>query len=58
MDKYQLLYDIKSPKDIKNKSISELNELASLIREFIIDRVSEHGGHLSSNLGVIEALCF
>ena len=56
MDKYQLLYDIKSPKDIKNKSISELNELASLIREFIIDRVSEHGGHLSSNLGVIEAV--
>ena len=55
MDKYQTLYEIKSPQDIKNKTIKELNELANLIREFIIDKVSEHGGHLSSNLGVIEA---
>ena len=56
MDKYQLLYEIKSPQDIKNKSIAELNDLAKLIREFIIERVSEHGGHLSSNLGAIEAV--
>ena len=40
--------------NIKNFSITELNILCSEIREFIIDKVSKNGGHLASNLGVVE----
>ena len=56
MDKYEALYNIKSPSDIKGKKVDELKSLASLIREFILDKVSANGGHLSSNLGTIEAV--
>ena len=45
---------IKEPNDIKNLSIDELNNLAKDIRSFIIESVSKTGGHLASNLGVIE----
>ncbi|XMB72375.1 1-deoxy-D-xylulose-5-phosphate synthase [Mycoplasmatota bacterium WC30] len=48
------LLEIKDPKFVKDLSIEELNELASEIRSFIIDKVSKSGGHLSSNLGVVE----
>lgn len=46
---------IKSPEFIKKLSISELEQLCDDIRKFIIDNVSKTGGHLSSNLGVVEA---
>lgn len=46
--------DIKSPKDIKNMDINELNELSEKIRDFLVDSISKTGGHLSSNLGVVE----
>ena len=49
-----IIDDINYPSDIKNLSRKELKTLAKEIREFIIDSVSETGGHLSSNLGVIE----
>ncbi len=49
-----LLNDISSPKDIKNLSYKELDNLASQIRERIIQVVGSNGGHLSSNLGVVE----
>lgn len=39
---------------IKNMNINELNEFAEEIREFLIDKVSKTGGHLASNLGVVE----
>lgn len=55
MENYKHIYNIKSPEYLKNKSIKELEEIASEIREFIIDKVSITGGHLSSNLGVVEA---
>ncbi len=48
------LLEIKEPKFIKDLSVEELNELASEIRSFIIDKVSKSGGHLSSNLGIVE----
>ncbi len=48
------LCDIKSPKDIRNLEYSELENLAGEIREKIIDTVTESGGHLASNLGVVE----
>ena len=49
-----LLENINSPQDIKQLSVKELKELAAEIREYLIDTVSETGGHLASNLGVVE----
>lgn len=45
---------IKSPSDVKNLSNFELLVLAGEIRDFLISTVSETGGHLASNLGVVE----
>lgn len=55
MGDYKHIYNIQSPEYLKNKSIKELEEIASEIRDFIIDKVSINGGHLSSNLGIVEA---
>lgn len=49
-----LIERIKGPRDIKLLSIRQLEELAGEIREIIIRVVSERGGHLASNLGVVE----
>lgn len=49
-----VLNKIEYPKDIRNKSISELQVLAGEIREKILEITSENGGHLASNLGVVE----
>lgn len=49
-----ILNGIKSPSDLKNLSADELNTLAEEIRQKIVDTVSENGGHLASNLGVVE----
>ena len=46
--------NIKDPKFIKDLSIDELKELANDIRSFLLENVSKTGGHLSSNLGVVE----
>jgi 1-deoxy-D-xylulose-5-phosphate synthase len=48
------LESIKKPSDLKNFTLSGLKELAQELRETIIKQVSINGGHLSSNLGVIE----
>jgi len=48
------LLEIKDPKFLKQLDNKEMNELASDIRSFIIQKVSKTGGHLSSNLGVVE----
>lgn len=45
---------INSPADIKQLSDEQLVELAGDIRNVIIDRVGEIGGHLASNLGIVE----
>lgn len=45
---------IESPADIKGLNDTELNILAQEIREVLIDTVSKNGGHLASNLGVVE----
>ena len=47
---------IQSPKDLKALSIDELYELAQELREVIINTVFKNGGHLASNLGVIELI--
>ena len=49
-----MLKDIMSPNDIKSLSNSELETLAFEIRKFLIESVSRTGGHLASNLGVVE----
>ncbi|MBR0461374.1 MAG: 1-deoxy-D-xylulose-5-phosphate synthase [Erysipelotrichaceae bacterium] len=46
--------EIKDPSFIKKLNKKELVELAKDIRSFLIDSVSKTGGHLSSNLGVVE----
>lgn len=45
---------VNSPEDIKKLTISQLEQLAQDIREFLIEKVSKTGGHLASNLGVVE----
>ena len=49
-----MLEKISSPEDLKTLSLSELEKLASEIREKLIETVSLNGGHLASNLGVVE----
>lgn len=49
-----LLDKIKQPNDIKNISPAEYTKLAEEIRNFLICRISECGGHLASNLGAVE----
>lgn len=49
-----MLEKINSPKDLKKLNIEEKNKLAKEIREYILEVVSENGGHLASNLGVVE----
>ena len=49
------LKDIKKPDYVKKLNDNELNELSILLREEILKQVSIHGGHLSSNLGAVEA---
>lgn len=52
--KYSLLDSIGSPVDLKKMDFRQLDRLCSEIRTFLIESVSRTGGHLSSNLGVIE----
>ncbi len=48
------LMDYTFPQDLKNMSIKEAELLAYQIREFLVDSISKTGGHLASNLGVVE----
>ena len=49
-----VLDKIQGPTDVKELKEQELPVLADEIRQFIIDKVSDNGGHLASNLGVVE----
>lgn len=49
-----VLDKIQRPNDVKELKEQELPILADEIRQFIIDKVSDNGGHLASNLGVVE----
>lgn len=51
---YKYLDKVDSPKDIKNMSIEEMDLLAKDIRKFLVKSISKTGGHLASNLGVVE----
>ena len=49
-----VLDKIQKENDIKNLSFAEIDTLRSEIREFLIEKLSVSGGHLASNLGVVE----
>lgn len=49
-----VLNRINEPNDIKKLSLNEQNELAKEIRELLLNTISKNGGHLASNLGVVE----
>ena len=54
MKRYGILDNITSPADLRGLSYDTLNVLCASLREFIVDSVSRTGGHLASNLGVVE----
>ncbi len=49
-----VLESIRRPSDLRRLSPNELDDLAGEIRDFIVQSVSETGGHLGSNLGAVE----
>ncbi|OFI07602.1 1-deoxy-D-xylulose-5-phosphate synthase [Clostridium acetireducens DSM 10703] len=51
---FKLLDKYKYENQIKSMSIEELNIFSKEIREFLIEKVSKTGGHLASNLGIVE----
>jgi 1-deoxy-D-xylulose-5-phosphate synthase len=51
---YQLLNSIQSPYDLRSLDRNQLDDLAAELRIFLIDSVAKTGGHLASNLGVVE----
>ena len=54
MSEDSILNGISSPSDLKKLSAKELETLSGEIREKIVETVSQNGGHLASNLGVVE----
>ena len=54
MNQYKFLNKIKSPNDIKALTENDLQVLCAEIRDAMVTTVSKNGGHLSSNLGVVE----
>ena len=52
--KHSLLETIESPADVRKLSRVELKQLAIELRDFVLQSVSQTGGHLSSNLGTVE----
>ena len=50
VEKYPLLSKVDYPKDLKNLSITELNQLANEVRCYLLEVISEVGGHLGSGI--------
>ena len=49
-----VLDSVNMPEDIKKLNIGQLNRLALELRSFVLENVSKTGGHLASNLGIVE----
>lgn len=49
-----IIEKINSPKDLKSLTTKELTILCDEIREVLLAKLSEHGGHIASNLGIVE----
>lgn len=54
MDDHPILDNIKKPEDVAELSFEDCRKLSEELRDVIVDRVSQNGGHLASSLGVIE----
>lgn len=54
IENYQYLNRIKGPDDVKSLAEEELAPLAAEVRQFLVETVEQTGGHLASNLGVVE----
>jgi len=52
--RYMYLEHIDGPADVRELDYDELDELATEIRTFVVEAVTKNGGHLGSNLGVVE----
>ncbi len=52
--KYEILFQIESPKDIRDFDTAQLKKLCSEIREYMVDVVSQVGGHFGGGLGAVE----
>lgn len=50
-----ILNKVNEPKDLKDLSLDELNQLAGEIREILLKKLSIHGGHFGPNFGMVEA---
>ncbi len=53
-EKYKVLFDIESPKDIRNYDVKRLKYLCTDIREYMVDVISQIGGHFGGGLGTVE----
>jgi len=51
---YKVLFNVNSPKDIRNFDVAELKVLCEEIREYMVDVVSQIGGHFGGGLGAVE----
>ena len=51
---YNILNKVNNPEDLKKLDLLKKQELAKEIREYILEVVSKNGGHLASNLGIVE----
>jgi 1-deoxy-D-xylulose-5-phosphate synthase len=51
---FSILQKVSEPSELKKFSFLELDRLAGTIRQFLIEKVSQTGGHLGPNLGVVE----
>lgn len=51
---YEILNTVNSVSDVKSLTHEEIEKLCSEIREFLIAKIGQSGGHLASNLGVVE----
>lgn len=49
------LEKISSPADVKKLSLNELSTLSTEIRHYLLEKLSNHGGHIGPNLGMVEA---
>ncbi len=52
--KYKVLFNIDSPSDIRKLALPELKTLCSEIREYMVDVISQIGGHFGGGLGTVE----
>lgn len=53
-EKYKILSKVNYPSDVKNLDVPQLKILCSDIREYLIDTISEIGGHFGGGLGTVE----